>query len=99
MKMSLPALFLIIKIRGITLGIIKTKSGVNKKLVSLSDHPGIKSTNAIGRVYTVHHNNTECFHEEQGPTSFQYLKTVEGRICSNYKAACLVTGLLENDEH
>ncbi|GFR16711.1 ATP-dependent DNA helicase [Trichonephila clavata] len=31
--------------------------------------------------------------------SFQYLKTVEGRICSNYKEACQVRGLLENDEH
>ncbi|GFQ95757.1 ATP-dependent DNA helicase [Trichonephila clavata] len=72
---------------------------------SLSDHPGIKSTNAIGRVYTVHPNNSECFHlrlllhEVPGPMSFQYLKTVEGRICSNYKEACQVRGLLENDEH
>ncbi|GFQ76044.1 ATP-dependent DNA helicase [Trichonephila clavata] len=72
---------------------------------SLSDHPGIKSTDAIGRVYTVHPNNSECFHlrlllhEVPGPMSFQYLKTVEGRICSNYKEACQVRGLLENDEH
>ncbi|GFR06057.1 ATP-dependent DNA helicase, partial [Trichonephila clavata] len=28
-----------------------------------------------------------------------YLKTFEGRICSNYKEACQVRGLLENDEH
>ncbi|GFT20136.1 ATP-dependent DNA helicase [Trichonephila clavipes] len=60
---------------------------------SLSDHPGIKSTDAIGRVYTGHPNNSECFHlrlllyEVQGRTSFQYLKTVEGRICGNYKEA------------
>ncbi|GFQ70139.1 ATP-dependent DNA helicase [Trichonephila clavata] len=72
---------------------------------SLSDYPGIKSTDAIGRVYTVHPNNSECFHlrlllhEVPGPTSFQYLKTFEGRICSNYKEACQVRGLLENDEH
>ncbi|GFT29872.1 ATP-dependent DNA helicase [Trichonephila clavipes] len=71
---------------------------------SLSDHPGIKSTDAIRRVYTVH-PNSECFHlrlllhEVPGPTSFQYLKTIEGRICSNYKEACQVRGLLENDEH
>ncbi|GFR12144.1 ATP-dependent DNA helicase [Trichonephila clavata] len=72
---------------------------------SLSDHPGIKSTDAIGRVYTVHPNNSECFHlrlllhEVPGPMSFQYLKTIEGRICSSYKEACQVRGLLENDEH
>ncbi|GFT32622.1 ATP-dependent DNA helicase [Trichonephila clavipes] len=71
----------------------------------LSDHPGIKSTDAIGRVYTVHPNNSECFHlrlllhEVPGPTSFQYLKTIEGRICCDYKEACQVRGLTENDEH
>ncbi|GFR07427.1 ATP-dependent DNA helicase [Trichonephila clavata] len=31
--------------------------------------------------------------------SFQYLKPIEGRICSNYKEACQVRSLLENDEH
>ncbi|GFQ77409.1 ATP-dependent DNA helicase [Trichonephila clavata] len=72
---------------------------------SLSDYPGIKSTDAIDRVYTVHPKNSECFHlrlllhEVPGPTSFQYLKTFEGRICSNYKEACQVRGLLEYDEH
>ncbi|GFT56567.1 ATP-dependent DNA helicase [Trichonephila clavipes] len=50
---------------------------------SLFHHPGIRSTDAIGRVYTVHPNNCECFHlrlllpEVPGPTSFQYLKTIE----------------------
>ncbi|GFT13829.1 uncharacterized protein TNCV_3023041 [Trichonephila clavipes] len=50
---------------------------------SLFHHPGIRSTDAIGRVYTVHPNNSECFHlrlllpEVPGPTSFQYLKTIE----------------------
>ncbi|GFR02188.1 ATP-dependent DNA helicase [Trichonephila clavata] len=72
---------------------------------SLSDYPGIKSTDAIGRVYAVHPNNSECFHlrlllhEVPSPTSFQYLKIFERRICSNYKEACQVRGLLENDEH
>ncbi|GFW05989.1 ATP-dependent DNA helicase [Trichonephila clavipes] len=35
----------------------------------------------------------------EGPYIFQYLKTVEGRVYGNYKAACLVRGLLEKDEH
>ncbi|GFT44406.1 ATP-dependent DNA helicase [Trichonephila clavipes] len=62
-------------------------------------------TDAIGRVYTVHPSNSECFHlrlllnEVPGPTSFQYIKTIEGKICSNYKEACQVRGLLENDKH
>ncbi|GFQ92396.1 ATP-dependent DNA helicase [Trichonephila clavata] len=48
------------QVQSITLGIVKTRSGVDEKL---------------------------------------YLKTFEGRICSNYKEACQVRGLLENDEH
>ncbi|XP_035221490.1 uncharacterized protein LOC118194439 [Stegodyphus dumicola] len=67
--------------------------------------PGIKSSDALGRVYTVHPNNSECFHlrllllEVQGLKSFQELRTVEGRVCKTYKEACQVRGTLGNDEH
>ena len=69
------------------------------------EETGIRSTDALGRVYTVHPNNSECFHlrlllhEVRGPTSFTDLRTVQGRVCNTFKEACQLQGLLENDEH
>ena len=66
---------------------------------------GIKSTDTLGRVYGVHPNQFECFylrmllHELKGPTSFQDLRTVDGVICSTYREACQLRGMLETDEH
>ncbi|XP_063922978.1 uncharacterized protein LOC135137287 [Zophobas morio] len=46
---------------------------------------GIFSTGALGRVYTVHPNNGECYylrmllHVVKGPTSFQAIKTIDGQ--------------------
>ncbi|GBM84228.1 hypothetical protein AVEN_94428-1 [Araneus ventricosus] len=46
------------------------------------ENPGIKSSDALGRVYTVHPSNSECFHLRLllhvvlGPTSFSDLKTI-----------------------
>ena len=57
----------------------------------------------LSRVYSVHPRYDEChclrllLFEVIGPTSFPDLKTVEGRICFNYKEACEKRGLLEND--
>ncbi|XP_044735689.1 uncharacterized protein LOC123297922 [Chrysoperla carnea] len=68
-------------------------------------HPEIIKTNAIGRVFTVHPNNAECFylrmllHEIRGPTSFTDLRTVNGYLCQTYREACQRLGLLENDNH
>ncbi|GBP90828.1 hypothetical protein EVAR_66011_1 [Eumeta japonica] len=68
-------------------------------------HPEIMKTNAIGRVYTVHPNNAECFylrmllHEIRGPTNFTDLRTIDGYICHTYREACQCLGLLENDNH
>ncbi|GBP39021.1 hypothetical protein EVAR_89243_1 [Eumeta japonica] len=68
-------------------------------------HPEIMKTNAIGRVYTVHPNNAECFylrmllHEIRGPTNFTDLRTIDGYICHTYREACQSLGLLENDNH
>jgi len=68
-------------------------------------HPGVRSSDALGRVYTVHPSNAECFylrmllHVVKGPTSFTDLKTVSGTICQTYCEACEKNGLLENDNH
>ncbi|XP_071037784.1 uncharacterized protein [Parasteatoda tepidariorum] len=71
----------------------------------VSEDPGIKSSDALGRVYTIHPNNSECFHlrlllhEVHGPTSFNDLK-IFGKIkCETFKQACQVRGLLEDDSH
>lgn len=59
----------------------------------------------MGRVYTIHPNNTECFylrmllHVIRGPTSFLHLKTVEGIEHATFQSACLALGLLEDDKH
>ncbi|MEE4247716.1 MAG: hypothetical protein V2I33_20120, partial [Kangiellaceae bacterium] len=69
------------------------------------DHPGVRQTNALARVYTVHPNNRECFylrillHNVVGPTSFQHLKTVEGHVCHTFHEACSRLRLLEDDLH
>ena len=67
--------------------------------------PGIKAIDALGRVYTVHPNNFECFclrlllHHVDGPTSFQDLRTVNGHICETFREACNKRDLLEDDNH
>lgn len=68
-------------------------------------HPGILRDHVLGRVYTIHPNNHECYylrmllHVIKGPTSFDSLKTVNGVVHETYQAACLALGLLENDNH
>ncbi|XP_075469185.1 uncharacterized protein LOC142502199 [Ascaphus truei] len=63
------------------------------------------ASEAIGRVYTVHPNNAECFflrillHTVPGPTSFDAIKTVNGQVCETYREACQKLGLLEDDQH
>ncbi|GFT37609.1 ATP-dependent DNA helicase [Trichonephila clavipes] len=60
---------------------------------------------ALGRLYTVHPNNTECFYLRllliniRGPISFQDLRTVNGQLCATYRQACQELNLLENDAH
>lgn len=68
-------------------------------------HSNLYSTNALGRLYTVHPNNAECFYlrllliNKRGPTSFQELRTVNGHVCATYREACQELNLLENDAH
>lgn len=73
--------------------------------VDIEGFDKIFKDNTIGRVYTVHPKNAECFylrlllHKIRGPTSFLDLKTVDGYICETYREACQRLGLLENDNH
>ena len=63
------------------------------------------ASDALGRVYTVHPNNAECYfrrmllHSVRGPRSFQDLRTVNGEICQTFRDACQKLGLLEGDQH
>ena len=63
----------------------------------------IRFDNTLGRVYTVHPKQDECFflrmllHEVKGPTSFDDLKSVDGEVCTTYREACYRRGLLEDD--
>uniref|UniRef100_A0A1U7XF28 Uncharacterized protein LOC104236095 n=1 Tax=Nicotiana sylvestris TaxID=4096 RepID=A0A1U7XF28_NICSY len=72
---------------------------------AVEGHPNLYSSDALGRLYTVHPNNAECFYlrllliNVRGPTSFQDLKTVNGHLCSTYRHACQELNLLENDRH
>ncbi|GFR28631.1 ATP-dependent DNA helicase [Trichonephila clavata] len=79
MKMSLPALFFYHQVPRYYTWDSKNKKWSRRKVdQSLSNHPGIRSIDAVGRVYAVHPNNSECFHlrlllhEVPYPTSFQY---------------------------
>lgn len=68
-------------------------------------YPQLFSTDALGRLYTVHPSQDECFYlrlllvNVRGPTSFEHLRTVNGVLCSTYREACQCLGLLENDTH
>jgi hypothetical protein len=68
-------------------------------------HHGVKKTDALGRVYTIHPNNTECFHLRmllhivKGPTSFQSLRTVQNVIYDTFQGACKALGLLDDESH
>ncbi|XP_049826254.1 uncharacterized protein LOC126266393 [Aethina tumida] len=68
-------------------------------------YPDVYSTDAIGRIYSVHPSNGECFYlrlllvNVRGPTLFQHLRTVDGELCGSYREACQRLQLLENDAH
>ncbi|GFX87397.1 ATP-dependent DNA helicase [Trichonephila clavipes] len=72
---------------------------------AVQGHHNLYSTDALGRLYTVHPNNAECFYlrllliNVRGPTSFQELKTINGHVCATFREACQKLNLLENDAH
>lgn len=65
----------------------------------------VYSTDALGRIYTIHPSNDECFYlrlllvNVHGPTSFEFLRTVNGELCATYREACQRLHLLEDDIH
>lgn len=76
-----------------------------KQGTPVEGHPNVFFTDALGRLYTVHPKNDECFYLRlllitvRGPTSFEYLRTVDGQLCATYREACQRLHLLENDAH
>lgn len=71
-------------------------------------HPtfaGVFKAQTLGRLYTVHPKQRECFFlrllllNVQGPTSFKYLRTVNGKVFNTYKDAYSELQLLEDDNH
>ena len=74
-----------------------------KKGQSVPGYPAMRKDDTLGRVYTVHPNQQECFflrillHEVKGPRSFQDLKTYDGHEYATYREACRQRGLLEDD--
>lgn len=65
----------------------------------------IKKSDTIGRVYTVHPNNAECFYlrillyKVVRPTSFAAIRTIDDHVCETFREACQKLGLLEDDQH
>ncbi|GFX33072.1 ATP-dependent DNA helicase [Trichonephila clavipes] len=76
-----------------------------RRSLAVEGHTNLYSSYALGRLYTVHPNNTECFYLRllliniHGPISFQDLRTVNGQLCATYRQACQELNLLENDAH
>ncbi|GFW79011.1 uncharacterized protein TNCV_214441 [Trichonephila clavipes] len=68
--------------------------------------PGIYRENTIGRIYTVHPNQDECFYlcmllvmvNVPGPRSFHELKIVDGVTHATFRSACQALNLLESDQ-
>ncbi|XP_073827769.1 uncharacterized protein [Musca autumnalis] len=63
----------------------------------------VRKDSTMGRVYTIHPNNSECFHLRmllhfiRGPSSFSDLKNINGVLHPTFQSACLALGLLEDD--
>lgn len=71
--------------------------------IVVDGQPGIKESEVLGRVYTIHPNNFKCFflrlllHNVRGPTSLRDIKSVDGQLCATFREACQRRGLLEDD--
>jgi len=76
-----------------------------KRGVPVQGYVDIFMTNTLGRLYTIHPKQRECFFlrlllvNVPGPTSFQYLRTVNDILYDTYFDACRKLHLLENDNH
>ena len=96
----------ILKCLRITLGILKIKYFERRKQgKSVDGQPTILKDTTIRRLYTIHPNQHECFFlhlllvNVPGPTSFEYLRNINGTIHDTYRSACQALNLLENDQH
>lgn len=106
MMTNLLKLFCITRSLITTPGTPQEKEFKRRILGTLVDnHPKIKYFDALGRVYTVHPTNFECYclrlllHKVRGPTSFPLLRTVNNNTYGTYREACETLGLLESDNH
>ena len=76
-----------------------------KRGSKVQGHPGVFRARYIGHVYTASPKQMECYflrlllHHISGPTSFADLRVANGVCCTNYRAACLALGLVEDDNH
>ncbi|XP_026476448.1 uncharacterized protein LOC113382110 [Ctenocephalides felis] len=74
-----------------------------KRGIPVLGFEGIYMTNNLGRLYTVHPKQRECFYLRLllinviGPRSFQNLRTVNGILYETFYDACRELHLLEND--
>ena len=76
-----------------------------KRGIPVPGFADIFMTNTLGRLYTVHSKQRECFFlrlllvNVSGPTSFQYLLKVNGTSYDSFFDACRELHLLEDDNH
>ncbi|XP_063974291.1 uncharacterized protein LOC135160997 [Diachasmimorpha longicaudata] len=75
------------------------------KTLIYADVPHIFKAKTLGRLYTVPPKQHECFYlrlllvNVPGPTSFKFLRTVNGRVFNTFQDACRELQLLEDDNH
>ena len=68
---------------------------VTKQETVVEGYPDVRKTDALGRVYVVHPNNSESFHlrkllhEVKGPTSFICLRTFQGITYEVFQGFCI----------
>ncbi len=61
-----------------------------KQGTPVEGHPNVFASDALGRIYTVHPNNDECYYlrlllvNVRGPTLLKHLRTVIGQLCATY---------------
>ncbi|XP_055941748.1 uncharacterized protein LOC129971797 [Argiope bruennichi] len=76
-----------------------------KQSIPVDGYDNVKKSDTLDRVNVIHSNNSEYFHLRillhvvKGPTSFEYLRTVDGITYNTFQAACRAMELLESDSH
>ncbi|XP_062714405.1 uncharacterized protein LOC115261339 [Aedes albopictus] len=82
-----------------------SKTFQRRKVGQFVPEHNVFASDALGRVYTVHPNNAECYylrmllHSVRGPRSFAEVRTVNQTVCQTFREACQKLGLLEGDQH